>query len=511
MARPFVLAWSVAFALLAVTQRGYAAFPAYHDGILHFDVAWAFRERPWFPFVAALDTGHPPLVSWLLAIVWLLPVDRLVAMHFVVWVAGAAFVAAVFEVTRLTLGVVAGIFVAGLLFLHPVFAAQALQLNLDLFHAAFAWVAILAAVVGRVRLLALSLSLAALCKLNGLFTVAGFGVWAFAALAASRDLRAGRVLSAFTPLGVAVAVFAGYHALKVWLVGHAFATPEFVDDNLRFVASVGDHWGRLLHARDQILGFRNPNLWVSRALFVAVAVAAAAMARPGKGAARAAVTDWFSPDLPADETESFYRPLSKGAALGLVVVVSAVHVELWSTRSYLSLVRYFVLVYPALYLMLAAAVTLLAPRRSAMFLLGVGLPLSALFFVQARPTLVAGWFPDHRGALLFPPSRVQSNYENSLELVELVGVLRRTAAHLEHTAPPGLRLNAPWPFSVYLSDPRHGVVREARAGSSADPDIIVEASSLHPGKKPDELTPAPGFALEHMERAGRVWMAVFRR
>jgi hypothetical protein len=45
VARPFVLAWSVAFALLVVTQRGYAAFPAYHDGILHLDVAWS-APRP---------------------------------------------------------------------------------------------------------------------------------------------------------------------------------------------------------------------------------------------------------------------------------------------------------------------------------------------------------------------------------------------------------------------------------------------------------------------------------
>jgi hypothetical protein len=55
------------------------------------------------------------------------------------------------------------------------------------------------------------------------------------------------------------------------------------------------------------------------------------------------------------------------------------------------------------------------------------------------------------------------------------------------------------------------VVREARASSSEDPDIVVEASSRKPGREPAELTPAPGFALEHVERAGRVWMAVFRR
>lgn len=506
MARPFVLAWSVAFALLVVAQHGYSGFPAYHDGILHFDVAWAFRERPWFPFVSTLDTGHPPLVSWMLALTWLLPMDRLAAMHFLVWAAAAGFVAAVFEVGRRAFGVGAGIFAAGLLFLHPVFAAQSLQLNLDLFHAAFAWLAVLAAVAGRAGLVGVMLALATLCKLNGLFTVAGFAAWVLGVLALSRDFRARRVLSAFAPLGVAVAVFAGYHAVKFAFVGHVFATPEFVDDNLRFVASPGEHWSRLSHARDQIVGFRNPNLWVWRVLFVAVVLAAAATVKTG----RAVVAGWLS-SAPATTTEAFYRGLSPRAALALVVTVAAVHVELWSTRSYLSLVRYFLLVYPALYLVLAAAVSLLPARRRGFALLAVGLPLAALFFVQARPTLAARWFPGHRGALLFPPSRVQTNYENSLELVDLVDVLRRTATHLEQTASPTLRTKAPWPFSVYLSEPRHGLVREARASSLDDPDIVVESSSLHPRRQPTELTPPPGFVLEHVERAGRVWMAVFRR
>jgi 4-amino-4-deoxy-L-arabinose transferase-like glycosyltransferase len=510
VARPFVLAWSVAFILLVISQRGYAGFPAYHDGLLHFDVAWIFREALWFPFVRAVDTGHPPLVSWMLAWTWLLPVDRLVAMHFLAWMAAAGFVAAVFEVSRRTFGLPAAIFVAGLLFLHPVFAAQALQLNLDLFHAAFAWLAILAAVVGRVRLLAALLSLTALCKLNGLFTVAGFAVWALSVPALSRDWRARRVLSAFAPLAVPALVFAGYHALKLALVGHAFATPEFVDDNLRFVASPREHWGRLLHARDQIVGFQNPNLWVLRISFVAIAAAAAAVAVSGVRAVRAAAGDWLLPPS-AEKGDAFYRPMSSGTALGLVLAVAAVHVELWSTRSYLSLVRYFVLVYPALYLTLAAVVSLLPPRRRGLALLTIGLPLSALFFVQSKPTLAARWFPGHTRALLFPPSRVQTNYENSLEIVDLFQVLRRTAAHLEHTAPPALRLQAPWPFSVYLSDPRHGLVREARASSSDAPEIIIETSSRHPRKEPSELAPPPGFALDHVERAGRVWMAVFRR
>jgi hypothetical protein len=505
-----VLAWSFAFALLAISQGGYSSLPAYHDGILHFDVAWALRERLWFPFVDSVDTGHPPLVSWMLAWTWLLPVDRLVAMHFLVWVVAAGLVAAVFEVVRRTFGVAAGIFAAGLLFLHPVFAAQSLQLNLDLFHAAFAWLAILAAVVGRGRSVAALLTLAALSKLNGLFTVAGFGAWALVVLALSRDWRPRRVLSALLPLGVPVLVFAGYHAAKLALVGHVFATPEFVDDNLQFVASLGDHWARLRHARDQIAGFHNPNQWVLRASFVALALAAAATARSGTQALRAAAKEGLLP-APGENADSFYGPLPPGAALGLVLVVSAVHVELWSTRSYLSLVRYFVLVYPALYMTLAALVSALLPLgRRGLALLLLGLPLSALFFVQARPALAARLFPEQSRALLFPPSRVQTNYENSLELVELMGVLRRTATHLEHATPPSLRLQAPWPFSVYLSDPRHGVVREARRTSSDAPEIIVEASSLHPRAEPHEVAP-PGFVLEHVERAGRVWIAVFRR
>ena len=129
--RPFALAWSVAFASLVLFERRAARFPAYHDGRIHFDVAGSLHEHLGFPFVAALDTGHPPLVSFLLALAWLVPAPRLLVMHVFIWAAAALFVAAVFEVGRRSFGACGG---RGLLF-----------------HAAFAWVAILGVATGRPR------------------------------------------------------------------------------------------------------------------------------------------------------------------------------------------------------------------------------------------------------------------------------------------------------------------------------------------------------------------------
>jgi hypothetical protein len=504
--RPFLLAWSVAFAGLVFLERSSASIPAYHDGRLHFDVAWALREHPALPFVATLDTGHPPLVSFVLSLLWLVPVPRLITMHFLVWVAAALLVAAVFDVGRRAFGTGAGCFAAALLFFHPVFAAQALELNLDLFHAAFAWVAILGMVKGNARLATVGATAAALSKLNGLFTVAGLFLWICGRLAISCEVRPRQMLRALVPVVIPTGVFAVYHAIKLSIVGHLFATPEFQDDNLSFVHGLGAYGRRLAHAFDQIAGFDNPNLWVVRAIIVALVTVLVARATK-----QLRLTAWRIAPSPAQKDPGFYRPLAPASALAVVLVVAAVHVGLWSLRSYPSLVRYFLLVYPALYLTLAALVTLLPPRLATTALASLGFPLVALFALQARPTMVLRVFPEHARALLFPPSGVGTNYENSLELVDLMTVLRRTANDVERRTPAIDRVRAKWPFEAYLTDPRHGMVRTARRFSSDDPELVVETSSAHPGRGARDIDPPPGFELDHVERVGRVWIALFAR
>lgn len=505
--RSFAITWAIAFALLVFVERRWTWIPAYHDGRIHFDFAWSLREHPRLPFVESLDTGHPPLVSSLLALAWMLPAPRLLMMHLLSWAAAALFVAAVFEVARRSFGSVAAIFVAGLLFVHPVFAAQALQLNLDLFHAAFAWLAVLGVVTGDALLVAVAGSAAALAKLNGLFTDAGLVLWAAGSLVASRERSARRILSAFVPLAAPVAVFAAYHAVKLLVVGHLFATAEFQDDNLTFVDDPAQYVARLAQAFDQIFGFHNPNDWAGRLLCV-VGIGALTVLVARKVLVPAAPICDAIPFTPPSTKDAFYRPLSPISTLTLVVVVALTHVGLWSLRSYPSLVRYFLLVYPALYLVLAASIAIVASRIAPFAFAAFGLPLAVLFAVQARPTETVDWFPDHARALLFPPTYVPTNYENSLELADLMATLQRTASYIERTRPSVARIRAKWPFEAYLTDPRHGMVRGARVYSPEDPEVVVFTSVDQRGRAADEADLPSGFRLERVERIGRVWTAL---
>jgi hypothetical protein len=318
------------------------------------------------------------------------------------------------------------------------------------------------------------------------------------------------MVSAFAPLAVPVGVFAAYHAVKLAVVGHVFATAEFQDDNLTFVDDPAQYVARLSHAADQIFGFHNPNEWAVKLLRgVSVAALAVLVARKvQRSLVPAAPLSGAIPFAPPLGEDAFYRPLSPSSTLTLVLVVALTHVGLWSLRSYPSLVRYFLLVYPALYLALAAAIMVVASRLAPLLLAVLGLPLAVLFAVQARPTEAARWFPEHTRALLFPPTYVPTNYENSLELVDVMTALRRTANHVEGMRPVVARLGAKWPFEAYLTDPRHGIVRAARVYAPGDPEVVVFTSVDERGRPADDVDLPAGFRLDRVERIGRVWTAL---
>jgi hypothetical protein len=257
------LAFLCALALFVVSQYSLRWLPAYHDAALHWESAQLFFDRPWFPFVTEHDTGHPPLISWLLGALWHLPMSRLLAMHLLGWMAAALLCAAVFDIGRRTKGLFFGLCLATLVGFHPVVQAQALQLNLDLFQVAFAWTAVAGMVAGRPWQVALALTATSLTKLNGPFSIPPLALWIGWRLLQEGSLgNARRVLAAVWPIAIPSGVFVLYHALKYRLTGHLLVSPEFQDDNLRFVGSVSEYFERLRHALGQLLGFHNPNLWM---------------------------------------------------------------------------------------------------------------------------------------------------------------------------------------------------------------------------------------------------------
>ena len=109
MARPALVVFVITWLAFVGFQNRFANVPAYHDGRYWWEKVVQLAERPWFPFVTEYDAGHPPLIPWLVALLWQIPLPRIPAMHLVLWVFPALLVASVFEATRRTFGMTAAL------------------------------------------------------------------------------------------------------------------------------------------------------------------------------------------------------------------------------------------------------------------------------------------------------------------------------------------------------------------------------------------------------------------
>lgn len=453
--------------------------------------------RPWYPFVDVLDAGHPPLVSWCLGLLFWLPVPRLMAFHLLSWAAAATLVSATFEIGRRHFGLGVGLSAALLTAVHPVVAAQALQLNLDLYVAAFTMLALLGAARGSPVLTGIGCVGATFSKLNGIFVLAPVTLWLVArwALEPKRAPRA--LFSALLPVGVTAALFAGYHAAKLRLTGHLFATAESADANLTFVASGGEYVERLKHAAHQVFGFNNPSLWALAVLVVAAALVG----------------------LRAIRSRSFGE-LWRGPGMGagaLLVLLFASQLGLWSLRRYPALVRYFMVVQPALYLVACAVLARALGRFTR-----IGLPLVAATLVLA---FVAAWSPAYRRqlparlaeSLALPPAEIDTNHENSLDLVDQLETFRQAVARLDalaKAAPRAPTVAVAWPYDAYLADPEHGMtprryeVRGLRPSPEADFALVT--SSRDSTRSPFNVAPRGYRTVEAFVRR-RAWTVLLER
>jgi len=516
MRRPFLLAWLIAFAIFVLAQREFAHVPMYHDATLHWSAAQQFAQHIWFPFLREGDPGHPPLISWALAVLWFIPADRVVLMHVLSWAAAALLGASVYATTRRTLGRGAGIVATLLVMMNPVTVAQAVQLNLDLYMAAFVWLAVAGAALGRPRLITVGLTLTVMTKLNGAFALVPFALWIAGVLLARRKEITGRfLLSAALPFIVPVVVFAGYHAIKYAIVGHVFDSGEFEGGRQTALVATWDEFvKRYEHS------WRAATKWNGNALamhflqWLSIAgIVAAVIRRP----VRERLRDWLV--APDSEITGPWRPMSILQLIAFSWLVAATQLFMQSAREVWTLVRYFIVCYPAMAISLVALAALIGGRWRHAVLLAVAAPLLfgfALRWHPSNPERLTRWL--RKNLVEKPPSA--ENYENTLQFVDSFELLEDAAKHIGGLGIEKPWVDAIWPFHQYLGDPAHGIVKmpfltTARnpgesIGKSA-PDVILKFSTESPRDDPDVVLPPPGYRVEKVFRKRGAWIVMLVR
>ena len=248
-------AWVVAFILLVGISYPWINTPAYHDAVLTYEKALEMHQMLYFPFVKALDTGHPPLAGWLLGGLWWLPLPKLWTMHLLCWAAASLFLSSIYRVGKQGWGWPVGLGAAVLSATNPVIFAQAQQFNLDIFLVAFSFLALAAAAEGKPRLLALACIGGVFSKLNGMFMFGPFLLVAFfGCLFSVKRKHFSYWVSAFWPMLLALGLFVIYHAIKWFTTGHLFDDGSFEGGNqLRLVGEWSDYIRHLHHSLHQTL------------------------------------------------------------------------------------------------------------------------------------------------------------------------------------------------------------------------------------------------------------------
>lgn len=511
---PMLSAFAVAFLLYAIPLRSYHWLPAFHDAALHWEIAGTFFARPWFPFVLASDTGHPPLISWILAALWHLPLPRLLSMHLLSWAAAALLCAALFDLTRRTLGLFPALCAVALLGLHPVVIAQSLQLNLDLFQVAFAWTAVAGMVRGQPWLVAVALSASSMTKLNGPFAVPPVALWILLRLIQTRqlsDLR--RAAWAFWPVAVPTAVFIGYHVIKYRLTGHFLVGPEFRDENLGHVRSLAEYAGRLAHSLYQLAAFPNPNALSCVVIAALLGCIALRWRDPSYAPRVRAELASTAPQTlatgaprqpPAGDAQPFFRPLSVGQTLLLAWLVASCHILFWTLRQYFGLVRHMMGAYPAIALtvVLLSGLAFQQARRRGLAL--IMLPSLALSFFTLHPARVQFLPPPFAERLHFPHTDVKTNHENNLEVVDEMIAVRDAVAAIEQHFGPHVTVQTGWPFGLFFTDPTSGMSRSPLRLATHDADVIFLPGSWSDGPDTAVPQPPPGYSVFAIHRSGRI-------
>ncbi|MDK2971795.1 MAG: Dolichyl-phosphate-mannose-protein mannosyltransferase [Candidatus Sumerlaeota bacterium] len=495
---PMTAAWCIAFAFLAAAQGTWHAIPPYHDALTNWDAAAALGGHPWFPFLLERDTGHPPLVAWVLGVLGSLLPGRLLLLHLLSWGAGALFAASVAGVARRVAGSAGAVAAGALTLLHPVVFGQALQFNLDLYLAAFSWLGVWAAIEGRPRTLAVALTLAAFAKLNGgasLLPFVACAVWAW-------KQKGETAWRAWWPLWLPVVLLLAYHVAKFLAVGHLFDSGEFEGGRqLALVVSPLEYARRLKHGAALTLQY-NGNLV---ALALLLAMGAAIGITP---ILRHSFAVWLAePVQPHAAASMPWQPRTRRGALLLALGMAGTHLLLHAIRERLPLVRYFMVCYPAITLLLLAAGLHLVPRRPRAGMLAVCCLLVPLLLLKVHPILSA-WMPGWtRERVQNPPTGVKTNYENSLEFVDVFALLPEVGSGLS-----GQHVQAPWPLYRYLYEKEFGIVESElspppEGGENGAILVFSGTPRDRPDAGPESLVPPQGYERGAVWQRNRVWIA----
>lgn len=534
---PFLAAWSGAFAFIALFSWPFLLLPAYHDAILNWDTALALHKTPWYPFMPSPDTGHPPLVAWILGVLWWLPFPKIILMHGLTWAFAALFVGGVYLAARKGFGRVVGLCAAGLTFLHPVVYSQSQQFNLDIPLAGCALWMLAAAVWGRPWLLALASTGACLVKLNGMFALGPFMTWAFlVCLFGKRRLRPRLWFSAFWPLLFPLVIFGGYHAAKFLIRGYWFEDGTLFGGNqIALVSNWTDLQQFLTHSWHMFFLAQNsplvnafwhmdqPNpsllagngiLTVSALLMVNLFLLFALLFRKRL---RQRLLQWFQPDRKREDA-LFWQGQRPASVLALFWLIAIQMLMLQSIRDYWTLVRYFMTSYPAFIVTLFALTSLLLPKMRRLGLLALFLLLALLFAFKWHPAHTRVLPDSLANKVRFPSEATPTNYENNLELADHLRQVRAAFRFAYDHIPFEIRTpiyKCPWPYAVYAQDLSHGMHPGLRHYPGYkdppryQPDAILLFSPVHFGKEPEDLLQEyPGYELGWMKRKGRIWAAV---
>jgi len=507
---PRATAFLMVLLLFLIAFHEYFWLPAYHDAALHWQSAFAFFERPWFPFVVVKDTGHPPLVAWTLAALWHLPVSKVVAMHVLSCLAVALLLSSVFDIGRASLGFAEGLCMAAIVGLHPVVLGQSLQLNLDLFQIAFAWAAVAALVAGKPVQVAVALSASVMTKLNGLFAVPPVALFLLVQLqreGSLKDVR--RVAQAMWPVAIPIAVFVAYHAIKYVATGRFLVGPEFRDENLGHISSLSQYAERLGHSLGQTFGNSNPNMLILIASFV-LALFLLYKVRDRSFRVEFLKRMRQASTHPGDPVaRSFFRPLLLWETALLSALLAACHLGFWTLRQYFALVRHMMGVYPALALFLVLLAVVAFPKRRRTVLLLVVLPVLAVCYLTGHPGH-SRFLPKSIAAQFhFPPSGVSTNHENNLEIIDELTQASRAIEDIEKRHGAEISIDTPWPFDLFFTDPSFGMVKNPFRIRPGNADVIFRPGCSIDGPEGKILSAPPTYKLDSVYRMGRITDATF--
>jgi len=532
--KPPLLIWITVFLCFSGLSLAWVNTPAYHDAVLTFDKALQLKHNLYFPFITKLDPGHPPLVAWLLGSLWWLPIPKLWSMHLLCWAAASLFFTSIYQVGKQGWGWPVGLGAAVLSATNPVIFTQAQQLNLDIFLAAFSFLALSAAAEGKPRLLALACIGGVFSKLNGMFMLGPLLLVSFFGCIFSKKRKEFSYwISAFWPMLLALFLFVVYHAIKLSVTGHLFDDGSFEGGNqLRLVSDCSDYLRHLYHSLHQTLvGDNSVNLigWFQSNLFnysivrgngnllvfvflgLTIVVTAIAMLIP---CVRSHITiAWFNNTEKPSPDNYFWKKRGAVFILTLLWLMLIVQLTFQSLRLVWTLVRYFIICYPVLYITFFAFWSLYFPKNKTWTLLAI-LPLLIFFLIKGH-TQNNCFIPKvWEDRIIYPSPDTATNYENSPHLLSHLDATKRAIQYIINHTPYKVDIKTVWPYTFYVKDPNYGMLpfdaNKDPVDSKLKTHAILTFSHHHFGKSPKEIrNNYPGYDLIKVYKNKFNWVAVF--